>query len=74
MVVTSVGIYSIQFFKQNDKYSILEIGVLEARFLYSYKLIQPEVIWDSNRVSQLLYFSESFPSQHTIQVIVEIDI
>jgi len=32
--------------------------------------MQPEVIWDSNRVSQPLDFTKSFPSQPNVQVIV----
>ncbi|PKG42999.1 ArnT family glycosyltransferase [Psychroflexus sp. MES1-P1E] len=71
MVVTSAGIYGIQFLKQNDKYNALTSAELQPSFLYYYKSIQPEVIWGSNRVSKPLDFSKNFTSQHKVQVIVE---
>ena len=70
MVVTSVGVYGIQFLKQNDKYNTLTSAELQSSSLYYYKSMQPEVIWDSNRVSQPLDFTKSFPSQPNVQVIV----
>jgi hypothetical protein len=70
MVVTSVGVYGIQFLKQNDKYNTLTSAELQPSSLYYYKSMQPEVIWDSNRVSQPLDFTKSFPSQPNVQVIV----
>jgi hypothetical protein len=64
--MTRVGIYGLRLFKQNDKYSISEIGILQTKLIYYYKLIQLEVIWDSSRVSQPLGFLESIPSQNII--------
>ncbi len=66
-----MGVYGIPFFKQNDKYNTLTSAELQQNHLYYYKSIQPEVIWDSNRVSQPLDFPKNLPSQHNVQVIVE---
>ena len=71
MVVTSVGMKGIQFLKQNDQYSTLETGVLQQSHLYYYKSIQPETIWESNKVSKPLNFSKKMPAENEFQVIVE---
>jgi uncharacterized membrane protein SirB2 len=70
LIITTVGLYGIQFLKYNGNYKTFSTSELSKKNLYYFESIRPETIWEINLISKPIDFNK-IKYNGEIKVIVE---
>jgi len=70
LIITTVGLYGIQFLKYNGNYKTFSTSELSEKNLYYFESIRPETIWEINLISKPIDFNK-IEYNGEIKVIVE---
>ena len=70
LIITTVGLYGIQFLKYNGNYKTFSTSELSEKNLYYFESIRPETIWEINLISKPIDFNK-IKYNGEIKVIVE---